>query len=307
MKTLLATDGSTYATAALTSAGYLLTHADNKFDVICVVPDFSFPRLTARSPGLKKWYRSQYFDEMKRKTDKVLTEARQTLQTGGVQAHAFSETGSPADVLVKLANDYDAIVVGAHSASERLSPGLGPVASRVVEHVSGIVLVGRGLLNERNFRVLIGLDGSASSENAVDAFTTSFQSRGADVTLMHVVEKPWLRLGLEEEWYADFERSYGRQPSELPEGEKLFGKELLSEAEDIVENARERLSSRCSSVETRIVEGNPANELLRQSEIGEYDLAVIGATGASDLKHIMLGSVSFKLASYAPCSVAVIR
>jgi nucleotide-binding universal stress UspA family protein len=46
---------------------------------------------------------------------------------------------------------------------------------------------------------------------------------------------------------------------------------------------------------------------LQQAEIGEYDLAIIGATGSSDLKHTLLGSVSFKLASYAPCSVAVIR
>ena len=35
--------------------------------------------------------------------------------------------------------------------------------------------------------------------------------------------------------------------------------------------------------------------------------AVVGATGASDLKHTKLGSVSFKLASNAPCFVAVIR
>ena len=55
------------------------------------------------------------------------------------------------------------------------------------------------------------------------------------------------------------------------------------------------------------MEGNPADELLRQAEVGEYDLAVVGATGASDLKHTKLGSVSFKLASNAPCSVAVIR
>ena len=83
--------------------------------------------------------------------------------------------------------------------------------------------------------------------------------------------------------------------------------ELQLEAERIVEGMRQRLSRLCSSVESRIMEGNPADELLRQAEVGEYDLAVVGATGASDLKHTMLGSVSFKLASNAPCSVAVIR
>jgi nucleotide-binding universal stress UspA family protein len=95
---------------------------------------------------------------------------------------------------------------------------------------------------------------------------------------------------MEEEWYADFERVPG-QISELPEGEKLFGQELRLEADQILEKARRQLSRVCSSIETRVMEGNPANELLEQAEIGEYDL----------------GSVSFKLASYASCSVAVIR
>ena len=306
MKTLLTTDGSMYATTALTTAGHLLTRTDNKFEVVCVIPEFSSPRLHAESPGLKKWFRSEYREEMNRKTEQVLKDAKRTLQAAGVAAHVFTETGSPADVLVKLAEDYDAVVVGTQSGGERPSPGLGPVASRIVEHVSGIVLVGRRLLDEKNFRVLIGVDGSASSENAVEAFTTSFSARDAEVTLMHVVEKPWLRLGMEQEWHVEFERSY-KEASELPEGEMLFGKELQSEAEQIVEDMRRRLSGLCSSIETRIMEGNPANELLRQAEIGEYDLAVLGATGASDLKHTMLGSVSFKLASYAPCSVAVIR
>ena len=307
MRTLLATDGSMFATTALTTASHLLTRTDNKFEVTCIIPDLSLPaRLAKRSAGVVIGHRLKYQEEMKRKTEQVLKDAKRTLEAADVMALVFTETGSPADVLVKLAEDYDAVVVGTQSGGERPSPGLGPVASRIVEHVSGIVLVGRRLLNEKNFRVLIGVDGSASSENAVEAFTTSFRARDADITLMHVVEKPWLRLGMEQEWYAEFERPYG-EASELPEGEMLFGKELQSEAEQIVEDLRQRLSRRCSSIETRIMDGNPATELLRQSEIGEYDLAVVGATGASDLKHTMLGSVSFKLASYAPCSVAVIR
>jgi len=42
-----------------------------------------------------------------------------------------AESGSPADVLVKMAEDYDAVVVGTQSGGERPSPGLGPVASRI--------------------------------------------------------------------------------------------------------------------------------------------------------------------------------
>ena len=237
---------------------------------------------------------------------KVLERARQALQAEGIESRVLAKTGSPGDVLVSVGEDYDVVVVGAQSRAERPSPGLGPVASRIVEHVSGIALVGRELMNESNFKILAGVDGSAMSRNAIEALIRNFSLAGAQVTLMHVIEKPWLRLGLEQEWYEELERSYAEAPEE-PETQKLFGDELRLEAEQIIEEAREPFESRFLSTETRIEEGIPGNELLHEAEIGDYDLVVIGATGVSDLKHTMLGSVAFKLASHAPCSVAVVR
>jgi nucleotide-binding universal stress UspA family protein len=302
MKTLIATDGSTYAATALNSAAQLLTRENNAFAVTCISPSFSPPpRVSKRSPGGMTELQLKYQEEMSRKADKVVKEARKALAAAGIESHAFTETGSPADVLIRLSDDYDAVVVGTQSGGERPGPGLGPVVSRVVEHVSGIVLVGRRLLNEKSFRVLIGVDGSASSENAMEAFVNSFQSRDAEVTVMHVVERPWLRLGL-----GDPERPYA-DASDQPESDRLLGRELWLEAEQIVEHTRARLARRCSSIESRIVEGSPSNEILQEAEIGDYDLAILGSTGVSDLKHTMLGSVSFKLASSAPCSVALIR
>jgi len=46
---------------------------------------------------------------------------------------------------------------------------------------------------------------------------------------------------------------------------------------------------------------------LGQAEQGEYDLIVLGASGANDMKHRMLGSVSAKVTAQAPCSVAVVK
>jgi nucleotide-binding universal stress UspA family protein len=124
---------------------------------------------------------------------------------------------------------------------------------------------------------------------------------------MHVVEKPWLRLNLEQEWYAELQRAYAAESPEKAESEELFGTELRREADEIIEDARKTLGASKVSTEARIEEGIPGNELLHEAEIGNYDLAVVGATGVSDLKHTMLGSVAFKLAWSAPCSVAVVR
>jgi nucleotide-binding universal stress UspA family protein len=249
----------------------------------------------------------KYYEYMERNAGQVLKRAREVLQAEGVESRVLAKTGSPGDVLVGLGEDYDAVVIGAQSGLDQPSPGLGPVASRIVEHVSGIALVGRELVNESNFKILAAVDGSMMSRNAIETMATNFNLDGAQVALMHVIEKPWLRLGLEQDWYEELERTYA-EAREEPEGEKLFGEELRLEAEQIIEDARELLgSSRIASTEVRIEEGTPGNELLHEAEIGNYDLVVIGATGVSDLKHTMLGSVAFKLASYAPCSVAVVR
>jgi nucleotide-binding universal stress UspA family protein len=307
MKTLMATDGSSYATTALTTAGRLLTQRDNRFDVVCVVPEFHSGALSKKADREDaKQFRGEYYDYMEKNAGRLLKRASEALQAEGIAPHVFAKTGSPGDVLVRLGEDYDVVVVGAQSRAERPSPGLGPIASRIVEHVAGIALVGRELVNDSNFKILVGVDGSSKSRNALEALRTNFNLDGSQVTLMHVVEKPWLRLSLEQEWYAELQRAYGESPEE-PEAEKLFASELRLEAEQIIEDARQRLEASEVSTEARIEEGIPGNELLHEAEIGGYDLVALGATGVSDLKHTMLGSVAFKLASYAPCSVAVVR
>jgi nucleotide-binding universal stress UspA family protein len=308
MKTLIATDGSSYATTALATAARLLTRKDNRFDVVCVVPEFphgSKSRKTNRE-GAKR-FRSEYNDYMEQNAGRLLKRASELLLADGISAHVFAKAGSPGDVLVSLSEDYDVVVLGSQSSAERPSPGLGPVASRIVEHVSGIALVGRELLNDTTFKILVGVDGSARSRNAIEALKTSFNIDGAQITLMHVMEKPWLRLSLEQEWNAELQRAYAAESPEKAEAEALFGTELRLEAEQIIEDAREMLSASNVSIEARVEEGIPAAELLHEVEIGDYDLAVIGATGVSDLKHTMLGSVAFKLAWTASCSVAVVR
>jgi nucleotide-binding universal stress UspA family protein len=244
---------------------------------------------------------------MEKNAGRLLKRASEVLQAEGIAAHVFAKTGSPGDVLVRLGEDYDVVVVGAQSQAERPSPGLGPIASRVVEHVAGIALVGRELVNDSSFKILVGVDGSARSRNAIEALRTNFNLDGAQVTLMHVIEKPWLRLNLEQEWYAELQRAFAAESPEKAEAEELFGPELRLEAEQIIEEARQSLKASEVSTEARIEEGIPGNELLHEAEIADYDLIVLGATGVSDLKHTMLGSVAFKLASYAPCSVAVVR
>jgi nucleotide-binding universal stress UspA family protein len=213
----------------------------------------------------------------------------------------LTEIGSPAAIIMDRAADYDLTVVGHKGRGATGEVGLGPVASRVVEHSLGPVLVARELRSEGSIRVLVAVDGSTASLRAVETLGSLFDLGSAEVCLMHVTETPWIHFGLEEDW-----TTYSDEDKDSSEA-GVIEKELVNEGEAVLEQARDFLRPHHISVSTRVDEGNPANEILSEAERGQYDLIVVGATGARDLKHNMLGSVSSKIAWNAPCSVLVVR
>jgi nucleotide-binding universal stress UspA family protein len=60
-------------------------------------------------------------------------------------------------------------------------------------------------------------------------------------------------------------------------------------------------------LETAVVYGDPAEELIRFAQKEEIDVIVIGSTGKGFLKRKLLGSVSHRVVKDAKCSVYVVR
>ena len=298
MKTLMATNGSHEATNALRAATRLLRRRENEVHVLCVAPEFyeSGPQKN------EKRLRDGYKKRIARETETILERARETLFAEGVTAETRAETGSPARVIVRLADDYNVTVLGATSQYDTTRPGIGSVASRVVEHAPGIVLVCREPRGGSSLRIMLCVDRTRASQQALSALMTNFNTESAEIMLMHVVETPWLNLGLDRDWF-----DQGGETREQMSSEMQLEEELQSEANEIIEDAAEQLTRHGLDVTTVIAEGNPATEILGQAEQGEYDLIVLGASGATDMKHRMLGSVSAKVTGQAPCSVAVVK
>jgi nucleotide-binding universal stress UspA family protein len=299
----MATDGSAEATAAIRAASRLLRTEDNQIDVLCVTPELYSPgsrqpKSEHKSGGIRDTYRGR----VKKEVSRILEQALGTLQSEGIKAKARVETGSPAALIIKLSKEYDLTVLGPKGHNEPTKLGLGPVASRVVEHAEGVVLIGRELIADKGLRILVGIDGSRVSKIALRAMTSYLNLMSSEVTLMHVVETPWIHLGLDQEWFT--------YPEDIAVGDetalRLEG-EFQHEAEAVIENARRAVSKPGVSIDTIVVEGNAGTEILGEAEGGDYDLVVIGATGLTDYKHNLLGSVSAKLAWTAPCSVMVVR
>jgi nucleotide-binding universal stress UspA family protein len=288
MRVLMATDGSKTATKAMQAACRILSATDREVDLTCVVPEAG----AAHQAHRKK---------LCRRAAHILEQAKRVLEAEGVSAQTALKTGSPARVLIGACPNYDVSVIGASSRRDGSTAGLGPIVSRVLEHSNATILVGRELRSETGIKILIAVDGSEGSVQALDTVVRLIDVSSADVTLLQVAETPWLHSGLDQEWLG-----YEEEKEEEIDPQVQFEREFVREAEEIVEAARERLPVR-TTVSTLIYEGLPADEILSEAERGEYDLVVIGASGATDLKHQMLGSVSSKVAWNAPCSVLVVR
>jgi nucleotide-binding universal stress UspA family protein len=305
MKVLLATDGSPQANVALETAVALLRKERAEFDLLCVAPEFTPPK-ARREKDAKKRSRmiESYRERIRVEAREILARAQASLATRGIEAGIRTEIGSPARVIVRLASDYDLVVVGAHDRYTHGKPGLGPVATRVVASTPNAVLVGRELPGDKVWRILAAVDGSLASERALNLMGANFDVQAAEITVMSVTETPWVHLGLGREWFEPPKEMIDRTGNEI---EVAIENELNYEAEDVVEAARLLLERHGLSGAAMITEGAPALEIISEAEAGDYDLIVMGATGESDLKHSMLGSVSTKVAQDAPCSVFVAK
>ncbi len=288
MKVLMAADGSTQAVRAFTAACRILSAQDREIDLMCVAPAAG-PKAHAHKTKLCR--RAQH----------IVERVRAALATKGVSAKPIVQSGSPARVLLAASLNYDVTVLGAQSHKDRTPVGLGPVASRVAEHSNGTVLIGRELVSDSGLKILVPVDGSEGSLRALDKLASLVDLSTADVTLVHVVETPWLHAGDDQEWLG-----YEEDRDEEIDPQAQFEREFEREGDDILETARDRLPVR-TAVTTLIYRGIPSDEILGEAETGDYDMVVIGASGATDLKHQMLGSVSSKVAWNAPCSVLLVR
>lgn len=290
MKILIPTDGSRDAQIALKTGLRLLSPGDRNIDLIHVAP---VPR-----PGLEQM---AYGRRASAQSSEILRRACSQIGVDAQAVRLIALSGSPAAMILARAQDYDLTILGPKGHGAGANAALGPVASRVLEHTMAPVLIGREFRSETGSRILIAADGSRASISSIQTLVRLFDLRGSEITLMHIRETPWIHMGLDSEWDTSDEEDREATDSGVLE------KEMTREGSAIVEQARDLLVSTGAAIETILEEGNPADEILSESDRGQFDLIVVGACANRDLKHSMLGSVSFKVAWNASCSVLIVR
>jgi nucleotide-binding universal stress UspA family protein len=61
------------------------------------------------------------------------------------------------------------------------------------------------------------------------------------------------------------------------------------------------------SVDHHMLEGNPADEILKMARVKGFDLIVMGTHGSTGLTRLLMGSVAESVLRKAPCPVLTIR
>ncbi|HZS85915.1 MAG TPA: universal stress protein [Chloroflexota bacterium] len=138
--------------------------------------------------------------------------------------------------------------------------------------------------------VLIALDGSETSDQALDLACTLLSGKGANVTLLHVIPRHMI---------------YGRGGPVVaecydPNEEQEHSKELLVAAE---QRLREKGVS--GKVTKELEVGDPADLILAIAAQDNVDLIVLGSRGLNAAQRFLLGSVSTKVTTHAHCAVLV--
>jgi nucleotide-binding universal stress UspA family protein len=132
--------------------------------------------------------------------------------------------------------------------------------------------------------VVVGADGSAPSQTAVEWAAEDAARRGCDLRIVHVYEPT--------EHYA---------PS--PE----FEDSVREYGQDVLEKAAERARGRApwTEVSTSLVSGRVAEVLRREAEDAEQ--VVVGSRGLGGFAGLLLGSVTRSLAGHVAAPIVVVR
>jgi len=207
--------------------------------------------------------------------------------------------GSPAWELVFKADQWkpDLVVVGSHGRSALGRFVLGSVSQRVVTEARCSVRIARGRVEEPGspVRIVIGLDGSPSSQAALRAVAERNWPAQSQARVV-VVDDPL-------------------QPTLVGELIPVVAKSVeSSNREDragfqkLAEDAAKLIRSRKLHASVAIEEGDPKHVLPKVAEKWGANSIFVGATGFSNrFERFVLGSVSAAVAARAHCSVEVVR
>jgi len=228
----------------------------------------------------------------------ILAEGRRLLATATARAHAIDSTltvttslppGFASRALVGASHSATMVVLGAvgHGLLSRAT--IGAVAQQVAAHATcPVVIVGHeGRSEGKHRRVVVGVDGSASSTAALHTAFDYAATRESELVVVHA----WEAKGIEDPTL-ETDSSWPAYESHL---EQAVTREIASR------------SAEHPAVKVRhdVVRDSPVSALTQAAD--SADLVVVGARGTGGFAGLHLGSVSGRLLGRTDCPLVIVH
>jgi nucleotide-binding universal stress UspA family protein len=145
--------------------------------------------------------------------------------------------------------------------------------------------------------IILAIDGSEYSTWAADFLSTLPLAKSPSVTVLHVVES----IPAIQAMFTPSEKdAYVGALQRQMDRKRAAGQQLVA-------NTTDQLKKRWKSVRGVVDEGPVANTIIRHARRENADLIVLGSRGLGHVRTFVMGSVSHKIITYAPCSVLVVK
>jgi nucleotide-binding universal stress UspA family protein len=291
---LLATDFSHCAEQALRHALAITSSWNAELHILHVVE--LLPLMNAEYP-----VNHMYLEQLRNKAAQDMVAVKERVTQSGLPARTTIDVGVPSQRIEALAAQIGAslIVMGTHGRTGLEHILVGSTAERVVRTASCPVLTVRirddaasqatvpadGL---RLQRLLIPVDFSASSLEALEYGVQLARHAGSAVTILHVLEPVAyaldFTLGSSMEWRT----------------QKVY-----------VEGRLEILRALCTSngirAEHSLKAGTPADSIRDYADRQQPDLIIMGTHGRRGISRMLSGSVAETILRLAPCPLVTVR
>jgi nucleotide-binding universal stress UspA family protein len=288
MNIILAVDGSEHSTAATKLLKDLPLPIDGSITVLAVL----IPRDASNHAGLEL----------------ALAETKQMLEDVKPPVETELLTGYPAEQISEFASTRipDLIVLGAKGRRATLGILLGGVVQQIVEYAEDPVLVVRAPYQGLQ-RILLVSDGSVHSQRATRYLGKFPVPDLAEVRVMHVLPPLPTPALIARSWPAGSE---AMAPVPSYETEALLIKQAEEEERQgkvLLEDTLKTLADFGIEATSVLLRGDAATEIIEYVNQNEIDLIVVGSRGLSQMRRLLLGSLSRKLVHYAGCSVMIVK
>ena len=259
-----------------------LRGADLKLVHVLVPPAvMAFPEVPM-PPGFMEWQ-----DEEGRR---LLDSAVKTVEEAGAEVEVSTDmvSGPAVPVLADLSSSAQMIVVGCRGHGALARGLLGSVSTGLAHHAHCPVAIIHDedplMAHPSKAPVVVGVDGSPASENAVAIAFEQASFRGVDLLAVHA----WSDTGVFEFPGADWSTLQAA-------GEQTLSERLAGWQERYPDVLVRRV----------VVADKPAHQLLEQAESAQ--LLVVGSHGRGGIAGMLLGSVSTSVLHGARMPVIIVR